>query len=230
MSRPPVWQLIKEAIQNLGGKATHDEIRDFIKSKYGDVNDSTATCQIIVSSVNHPSRVHYPENKKPRPCNSQYNFLFNAGRGKVELSNPDTHGLWELRLNEYGKLEAARCGFAEGDPEAPVPDTLDELVFPLESHLRDFLASNIEEIKPNGQHLRLYADASGRNGIEYPTDVGPIDTLALDTDGHFVVFELETEQGPGSGHGAGAEIHGVGPETPRNWETGDRRHRRQPCG
>jgi RecB family endonuclease NucS len=114
----------------------------------------------------------------------------------VELYNPDTHGLWELRINEYGKLEAAQCGFAEGDSEAPVPDTLDELAFPLESHLRDFLASNIEEIKPNGQNLRLYADASGSDGIEYPTDVGPIDILALDTDGHFVGFELKLSKGP----------------------------------
>ena len=71
------------------------------------------------------------------------------------MYNPDTHGLWELRLNEHGKLEAAQCGFVEGDPEAPVVDTLDELAFPLEGHLRDFLALNIEELKPNGPSLRL---------------------------------------------------------------------------
>ena len=63
MSRPPVWQLIKEAIQNLGGEATYGEIRDFIKSKYGDVNDSTITCQIIVSSVNYPREYTTPRTR-----------------------------------------------------------------------------------------------------------------------------------------------------------------------
>lgn len=63
MSRPPVWQMIKEAIEALGGKATYGEIRDYIKAKFGDVNKSTITCQTIICSVNHPSRVHYPENK-----------------------------------------------------------------------------------------------------------------------------------------------------------------------
>ncbi len=60
-----VWQMIKEAVENLGGKATYSEIKDFIRNKYGEVNESTINCQIIACTVNHPSRIHYPENKKP---------------------------------------------------------------------------------------------------------------------------------------------------------------------
>lgn len=110
MGRPYVWQMIKEAIEALGGKATYAEIRDYIRTNYGDVNNSTITCQTIVCSVNHPSRGHYPENKKPRACTSQYDFLFNTGRGKVELYDPVIHGLWELRKDEYGRTKTAQQG------------------------------------------------------------------------------------------------------------------------
>ncbi|MDD2367199.1 MAG: hypothetical protein PHN84_13640 [Desulfuromonadaceae bacterium] len=113
MSRPYVWQMIKEAIEALDGKATYAEIRDYIRTKFGDVNKSTITCQTIVCSVNHPSRVHYPENKKPRACTSQYDFLFNKGRGKVELYDPAMHGLWELREDEYGRTKTAQQGTIE---------------------------------------------------------------------------------------------------------------------
>jgi RecB family endonuclease NucS len=47
-----------------------------------------------------------------------------------------------------------------------------------------------------GHTLRLYVDANGREGIEYPTDVGPIDILAQDERGGFLVFELKLARGP----------------------------------
>lgn len=61
----------------------------------------------------------------------------------------------------------------------------------LEYQLRDFIAHNIESLKVDGKSLRLYVDDQGRDGIEYPTGVGPIDILAVDSDGAFVVFELK---------------------------------------
>ncbi len=195
MNRPPVWQMIKEAIQTLNGKATYTQIRDFIKQKYGDVNEKTITAQTICCSVNHPSRIHFPENKKPRKCDTQYDFLFTPTRGRVELYDLNTHGMWEIRLNEYGKLVVAQYNLAEVDSEAIDSETPDELSFPFESHLRDFLATNLKEIKPNSQNLHLYSDESGREGIEYPTDVGPIDILAQDAIGNFVIFELKLNKG-----------------------------------
>ena len=68
--------------------------------------------------------------------------------------------------------------------------------FPSKLILRDFIAANIGNLKLLGQKLRLYSDDLGRNGIEYPTDVGPIDVLAVDADGGFVVFELNSGKGP----------------------------------
>ncbi|MCK4398333.1 MAG: DUF91 domain-containing protein [Methanophagales archaeon] len=199
-TKPYVWQMIKEAVDSLGGKATYSEIKDHIKNKYGEVNESTINCQIIACTVNHPSRIHYPENKKPRVANTKYDFLFSTGykyrRGEVELYDPEKHGTWEIRKDEYGKLTVAQMGLEE------VPGTEDEqvegeqeLLFPVESHLRDFIANNIEAITVNGHRLKLYVDENGRDGVEYPTDIGPIDILAVDEKGNFVVFELKLSRG-----------------------------------
>ena len=189
-----VWQMIKEAVKNLGGKTSYPGIKNYIHEKYGEVNESTINCQIIVCTVNHPSRVHYPENKKPRIANSKYDFLFSTGRGKVELYNQEIHGIWEIRKDDYGKLIVAQTGLDETQDDDG-SEGEKELLFPVESHLRDFIAQNIGVIKVNGHSLRLYTDDNGRDGIEYPTDVGPIDILAIDEDDNFVVFELKLSRG-----------------------------------
>ncbi len=193
-----VWQMIKEAVENIGGKATYSEIKEYIKDKYGEVNESTINCQIIVCTVNHPSRIHYPENRNPRIANSKYDFLFSTGRGRVELYDPEKHGTWEIRKDEYGKLIVAQAGLDEFSGVGEVVDiTEDEkdLLFPVESHLRDFIAQNINSIKVNGRTLRLYIDEFGRNGVEYPTEVGLIDILAIDNNENFIVFELKLSRG-----------------------------------
>ena len=67
--------------------------------------------------------------------------------------------------------------------------------FPMESHLRDFVARNISNIRVNGHALRLYKGADGKTGIEYPTGVGNIDILAEDEYGTLIVFELKLNRG-----------------------------------
>jgi len=82
---------------------------------------------------------------------------------------------------------------SESDEE---PDEAESgLLFPLESHLRDFISRNLSTLSLDAQRLELYVDKDGRNGIEYPTGVGPIDILAMDKDGNFVVFELKLSRG-----------------------------------
>jgi endonuclease len=63
--------------------------------------------------------------------------------------------------------------------------------FSLEYQLRDFIASNLNTISINGKRLRLFVDPMGRDGIEFPSAVGPIDILAIDESGSFFVFELK---------------------------------------
>ncbi len=71
-----------------------------------------------------------------------------------------------------------------------------EASFGLEFQLRDFIAQNIGTIDVNGKRLRVYVDPSGRDGIEYPTAVGPIDILSVDDAGAFFAWELKRARSP----------------------------------
>lgn len=106
MERPYVWQMIKESVDNLNGRISYSDIKEYINRKWTDVNQDTITAQIIVLSVNHDSRIHYPENHKPRLTNSNspYDLLFNTDRGEVEKYNPSKHGVWEIYKDGNDKL------------------------------------------------------------------------------------------------------------------------------
>ena len=100
----------------------------------------------------------------------------------------------EIRLirpggaSDIAKMEEVLGGNEEGDFE---PGEAPEASFTLEYQLRDFLAANLETVKMKDRRLRLYVDPAGRDGIEFPTAVGPIDILAVDENSDFVVFELK---------------------------------------
>jgi RecB family endonuclease NucS len=66
----------------------------------------------------------------------------------------------------------------------------------MEGHLRDFIVENLSQISIGGTRLSLYRDTTGRDGKEYPTDVGQIDILAIDNLGGLFVFELKLDRGP----------------------------------
>lgn len=190
--RPPVWQLVRDAAQRLGGEMSYAAIKQHVWGTYPDVNSSTLTCQIIICSVNHPSRIHYPENKKPRICTGQYDFLFHTGRGRVVLYDADKHGQWEI-AEEDGQLLVRTI--QEGTAELP-PEDDQGGSFALESHLRDYLAKHLPMLDGSGTSLSLFVSADGRDGVEFQTDVGQIDILATSPSGDFYVFELKLGRGP----------------------------------
>lgn len=194
--RPPVWQLVRNAIQHFGREVSYSEIKNFVWSEYPDVNPSTLTCQIIVCSVNHPSRVHYPENKKPRLCTGQYDFLYNTARGRVVPYDPERQGLWEIAVSGDGALivRVAKEATAEADDSSAAVDD-QQSAFALESHLRDYLARNLASIGNFGAPLSVYTSEDGRDGVEFQTDVGQIDILATSPNGDFYVFELKLGRG-----------------------------------
>ncbi len=203
--RPTLVELVRKAIERLGGKATNADIRRYLRGKYPDINDNSVSAHIILCTVNSPSRIHYVDHQKSRLANNpRYDFLYRTGRGQVELYNPDIHGQWEIRKDELGKPTVGRVGEVPHVPDSelyPMPDLSGDalvdspLFFPLESHLRDFIARNITSIKVGGRTLQLYVDEHD-DGVEYPTEVGPIDILAVDAEGNFVIFELKLSKGP----------------------------------
>ena len=60
---------------------------------------------------------------------------------------------------------------------------------------------------------RLYVDAAGRDGVEFPSGIGPIDILAVDGDGTFYVFELKRARSPDQAIGQVARYMGWVRET-----------------
>lgn len=132
----------------------------------------------------------------------------------------------EVRLFPPGTLVSDQeVESALGPPQAggDAPEELEDAAFQFEAQLRDFIAQNLPRIDVQGQRLRLFQDEAGRDGIEYPTPVGPIDVLAVDTDGGLHVFELKRGRTPDhvigqlarymgclkSRYGATRAIHGV---------------------
>lgn len=103
----------------------------------------------------------------------------------------------EIRLikpgtaSDIAKVEEVLGGSEDGE----LADSA-EASFSLEYQLRDFLAANLETIKMNDRRLRLYVDPTGRDGIEFPTAVGPIDILAVDQNSDFIIFELKRANSP----------------------------------
>lgn len=106
MKRPYVLEMIKEAVDNLNGEVSYKDIKKYIDRKWKDVNPQTLTDQLQVLSVNHKSRINYPQNQKPRLTNfnSRYDFLFNTDRGKTIKYDPEIHGVWEIYKNEEHKF------------------------------------------------------------------------------------------------------------------------------
>jgi len=165
------------------------------------VNERTINAQIIAISANHPSRVHHPENNKPRSgTDPRYDVLFALERGVVELYDPARHGTWEIRRDENGKLTVGERGVetkagTTDDAEREGESGQIGYAFPIERHLRDFIARNIETLPFGPGRLSLFRDDTGRDGVAYPTEVGIIDILAVDDSRNLFVFELKASRG-----------------------------------
>lgn len=103
----------------------------------------------------------------------------------------------EVRLSPPGAdPNAVEVTSVLGDADADEAEAGEGAAFGLEFQLRDFIAQNLSAIDVGGRKLRLFVDAAGHDGVEYPTAVGPIDILALDPSGSFVVFELKRARSP----------------------------------
>jgi len=96
----PIREMVLESVKSLGNTATHSQIIEYVKTKYGDINEGTIRAQITSCSVNQISRIHYTENKKSRKFDERYDVFYSPERGKVELYDPKKHGNWEITIHE----------------------------------------------------------------------------------------------------------------------------------
>ncbi len=181
--------MVKEAVEALGGKTRNIAVRDWILKTYPGTNPTTIACQIIIATVNHASRIHYPENKKPRKADGQYDYLYRPATGELEWYDAAKHGQWEIAEMEDGKLKVCEVG---KEDEADDPKESGN-AFAAEAHLRDYLAANLNIIE---EGLQLFVDESGAVGVEYKTTMGRMDILAVDKNGGLLIIELKVERGP----------------------------------
>jgi hypothetical protein len=83
----------------------------------------------------------------------------------------------------------------EGSNIQAGPEEISEAIedpnaFVLEKYLEDFIVSNFDTIFKG--ELKIYEDADGNDGQQYPTDVGPMDILAVEPKSKsFIVIELK---------------------------------------
>lgn len=184
--------MVREAIEVLGGAASNVDVTSWVMGKYPGTNKTTIQCQMIAGTVNHPSRVHYGVDVRSRVCdNPLFDQFFRPESGRIELYSPEQHGMWELFETPDGRFSVRQCG----DEVQPSADDDTGHAFAAETHLRDYLAQHLDEIEPG---LQLYVHPDERIGVEFITEVGRIDILAVDGQGAFVVIELKVARGPDS--------------------------------
>lgn len=105
----------------------------------------------------------------------------------TERTQDGNHVLHLEPLQSPGAVAAAPVA----EPVVPTPDALapaPELPLSLERQLEDFLASNLGMLEAG---LRLFRSEDGREGRQYPTDVGVIDLLCVRPTGELLVVELK---------------------------------------
>jgi len=191
--------MVKEAVEQSNNQViSNKEVKGYITKKYGAINDNSVNCHILSCSVNMQCRVNWPENKKPRICNSQYDFLYNVGRGQVQIYDPKIHGQWEICLIDDSLIVkkvddvSYENNHVAQEVEIDTIDTDKNFTFALESQLRDFIVQNLSIINKD---LNLYVSDDDITGVEYKTPIGNIDILAQNKNGEFVVIELKLSKG-----------------------------------
>lgn len=199
MSDMPVWKMVKEAVATIDREMTNHEIKLLVLAKHPGTNLTSINCSIISGSVNARSRIHYGENRKPRIANTERDFLFKLGEGRVMPYSAAKHGVWEIYEKEDSGLAVRLLEDSTLEIESTVIDAVvnEEVTskFALESHLRDYLARNMGSLTGFDGKLSLYVDDDRRDGVEFQTDVGPIDILAISDKNEFYVFELKLGRG-----------------------------------
>ena len=97
------------------------------------------------------------------------------------------HTVSEFSEVQYRSLLDGNLSTVALEPSEPVEDQSE---FVLEKYLEDFIVSNFETIFKG--KLKVYGDGEESDGQQYPTEIGPIDILAVEShSGSFVVIELK---------------------------------------
>jgi hypothetical protein len=122
---PPIWQMVKQAIEHLDGEVGRHEIIDYIFYRFGPANAASISVYLTMLSVNVRSRVNFPQNQQPRlAVDPRYDVLYKAGHGSYTRYRQEIHGLWEIRYAGDGSLEVGQVGVESVPSMVPRTRTL----------------------------------------------------------------------------------------------------------
>ena len=77
MTRPKYTDLVKEIILALGGRLRNKDFLKYANEKYpGEIHEGSLSDHLYAMSVNSPSRLQYPENKKARRHSEKLDILY----------------------------------------------------------------------------------------------------------------------------------------------------------
>lgn len=112
IERPYVWRMVLEAVRNLSTPCSYVAVIDYINDRWDDVNDATVRAQIIMMTVNHISRIHYPENQKERSTDgsSVYDQFYKIEDGIIVPYNRTVHGVWRIVQEEGYSITQVSSG------------------------------------------------------------------------------------------------------------------------
>jgi hypothetical protein len=175
----PIWQLLEEALADVPHTFTTDELLEWFEAHYPLIKPASLRVYLAGMSVNSRSRHHYPYLE-------DHGVLYKVDRTRYTRYDTNVHGQFDPEGRSVGQQE-------ELDDEGTGDQILsqEQSEFAMELHLEDFMQENWTQID-FGRPLKIWTDADGLLGRQYPSGVGPIDFLCQDTQsGDFVVVELK---------------------------------------
>ncbi len=192
-------QIVNDFVYDAGRPVSIKELEAHL-SQLGR-NPTNARMDVTCNSVNMNSRVHHPGGKQVRRTDvgNRYDKLFQQTDGTFVPYDPKVHGVWEIYADASGtrRVRLADEPTLEAEPTIPPAEASTAAgsgIFRLESHLRDYLAQNLHLLNFLGTPLKLYGNSG--EGVEFRTEVGPIDILAIGADDTLYVCELKVSRGP----------------------------------
>ncbi|MHA2064445.1 MAG: tetratricopeptide repeat protein [Candidatus Thorarchaeota archaeon] len=107
--KPPAWAKVLDAIIELGGSASREQIKTFCIEKFSNTNPNTIDRQIGFEAVNLQGRVNGPENHREGVANDpRYDILYRTGRGEFAQYDHTVHGVWGISRDKDGNLEVIK--------------------------------------------------------------------------------------------------------------------------
>lgn len=111
----PSWRWPLQAVQQLGGHATKQQITEYVNARVPGFNDANIDPDLRLITVNEYGRSAWAPNTQPRRTDgwNVYDAIYRQGKGQdaiFALYDPARHGVWELAPDDLGVMRPRLLG------------------------------------------------------------------------------------------------------------------------